>query len=260
MGQYKNTDKDWEQIGKSDPYYGVLTFEQFHSAQENPITLKDFWKSGEVYVQEILEIVHDNISKNFKPKKVLDFGCGVGRILIPLCSKAEWVTGVDVSQGMIDEAQKNCERLQISNVDFIKGDYHFAKQSEKFDFIHSFIVFQHIPVKRGTKIFKELLTSLEEDGIGVIHFTYFRRARTFNNFAYYLIKNSVFLSGIWNIVHKKSFSDPVMQMNLYDLNKIFQFLQAAGCHRICVRFTNHGEKYFGVLLIFQKKNNLISGV
>jgi hypothetical protein len=34
----------------------------------------------------------------------------------------------------------------------------------KYDFIHSYIVFQHIPVERGKRIFEKLLAHLETGG------------------------------------------------------------------------------------------------
>lgn len=260
MFHNKNTDKDWEKIGESDPYYGVLTVEKFHLVKNNDERIKDFWLSGEVYVEEIMKIVRENVFAEFKPRKILDFGCGVGRVLIPLSKIGERCTGVDVSQAMLNEARSNCAYFGVDNVDFIKSGDELNEIESKYDFIHSFIVFQHIPVKRGENILKKLLTHLEENGIGVIHLTYHRSATVLSNKIYSMIKDSEALSGLWNLIHGQPYGKPVLQMNSYNLNKIFRYLQEANCHNLNVRFTNHGDKYLGVILIFQKQKLLINGV
>ena len=49
---------------------------------------------------------------------VLDIGCGIGRIERALAPRVARVTGIDVSPGMIAEAQRRC--LGLSNIDFIE--------------------------------------------------------------------------------------------------------------------------------------------
>ncbi len=81
--------------------------------------------------------------------RALDFGCGVGRLVIPLSKIAESVTGVDVSESMLNEAISNCDNQNVNNANFIKADDNLSMLSGKYDFIHSYIVFQHIPTKRA---------------------------------------------------------------------------------------------------------------
>jgi SAM-dependent methyltransferase len=50
----------------------------------------------------------------------LDIGCGIGRLEIALAPRVRAMTGIDVSPGMIDEAQKRCTGL--ANVDFAVCD------------------------------------------------------------------------------------------------------------------------------------------
>ena len=51
--------------------------------------------------------------------KVLDIGCGPGRLTAMMARKAKSVTGLDVSLKMIDSARKNAEHEGLTNVDFL---------------------------------------------------------------------------------------------------------------------------------------------
>lgn len=256
----KNTDRDWQLVGESDPYYGVLTFDQYKSSRLTPEALQHFFITGEKYVDDILTIIHEKIDSEFIPKQSLDFGCGVGRILIPLSKKVEFITGVDVSDGMLKEAARNCLLQNIDNVEFIQSNGTSIGVKKNFNFIHSFIVFQHIPVKRGTRLFEELIDHIDENGVGVVHFTFYRKASAINQFFYNIIKRSRILSIAWNILRSRKISEPVFQMNMYSTNHLLRILEEKNCHNIHIRFTKHIGIYYGILLFFQKKQNTMSGV
>lgn len=51
---------------------------------------------------------------------VLDIGCGIGRLELALAPRVRAMTGIDVSPGMIEEAQKRCAGL--TNVEFAVCD------------------------------------------------------------------------------------------------------------------------------------------
>ncbi|MGF1604172.1 MAG: class I SAM-dependent methyltransferase [Thermosynechococcaceae cyanobacterium] len=246
------TDKDWEFYGKNDPFYGVVTWDKFKSSRLDDEAKRDFFKTGEEYISTTIEFIKENLSRDFHPKKALDFGCGVGRLAIPLSAVCESVTGIDVSSSMLDKGRENCQEYGITNLSFVQGDDTLSDVSGSYDFIHSYIVFQHIPQKRGEQIAKRLIDLLEEDGIGVLHFTYFRNYDRLSILKYHVYKSLPFLWKLKNLF-KGSSTGPMMQMNLYDLNQLFQLLQENDCHRSLVRFTNHGEGTGGVILYFQKR-------
>ena len=55
-----------------------------------------------------------------KDTKVLDIGCGIGRLLIALAPEVRSATGIDVSAEMVKSARRRC--AGYSNIDVIKGD------------------------------------------------------------------------------------------------------------------------------------------
>jgi 2-polyprenyl-3-methyl-5-hydroxy-6-metoxy-1,4-benzoquinol methylase len=173
--QYMNiTDKEWEKWGARDPYYGVYSTEDFRKNKITEAAKKAFFKSGQDYVQQILAKVRAYINPDFQPQAILDFGCGVGRLVIPFSRIAARVTGIDVSESMLVEARKNCLAESIQNVDLmVSKDEALSVINERtYDLVHSYIVFQHIPVHRGERIFSSMLARLKAGGCGVLHFTY----------------------------------------------------------------------------------------
>lgn len=244
------TDKDWEVYGEKDPYYGVVSRPEFTREFLSKDGKVDFFQTGEKYLEATLDVVKENFGPDFHPERTLDFGCGVGRLAIPLSYLSQSVLGVDVSASMLEEARTNCTERGITNISFVQGDDALSQMSGGFDFIHSFIVFQHIPRHRGEQIFVRLLELLSEGGIGVLHFTYAKDLSLSRLFKYRFYKMFPFFWSLRNLVKGRP-QRPMMQMNLYDLNKLFSLLQDYGCHNCVVRFSSHGTK--GVILYFQKQ-------
>ena len=92
-----NTDNEWEEWGKNNPYYGVLTHEKYRSKNLDENVKLEFFESGKKQIEHVISTCRRQIDKSFSPEMALDFGCGVGRLTIPLAKIAGHVVGVDVS-------------------------------------------------------------------------------------------------------------------------------------------------------------------
>jgi SAM-dependent methyltransferase len=253
-----NSDETWEYYGRTDPYFGVLTQDSFRRGQMTSDAKAQFLESGRRYVEWIVDTIRSDLEATFSPERGLDFGCGVGRLTIPLAKVCKNMVGVDVSESMLAEARNNALEQSVSNVTFVKGDDGLTKVTGPLDFVHSFIVFQHIPPERGEVILKQLVELLRDDGIGALHFTcsWSSKAslgRRLLTDAYRLFPP---LYGVRNLAKGRPFREPMMQMNAYDLNRLFRILQESGCHRVQVRFTEtgyFGHGFYGAVILFQKR-------
>lgn len=245
-----NTDREWEKFGKDDPYYGVVSHAKYAKGNLSEEHKADFFNSGRVYIESVLEKIRARFDPDFTIKRAIDFGCGVGRLVLPLSAVANEVTGVDVSASMLDEARKNCDANNIRNVVLVKSDDTLSQLKGKYDFIHSFIVFQHIPAARGEVIFDKLLEHLESNGVCVVHFTYAKADRVKEYVK--LVKEYVPLAAnVINVVRGRKFFAPQMQMNSYNLNRLMAAIQKANVGECYTEFTNHGGE-LGVILYFRK--------
>lgn len=54
---------------------------------------------------------------------VLDVGCGIGRLTIPVAKKVKSVTALDVADGMLDYCQNNVEKAGLTNVNIMNLDW-----------------------------------------------------------------------------------------------------------------------------------------
>ncbi|QDU87391.1 Mg-protoporphyrin IX methyl transferase [Pirellulimonas nuda] len=245
-----NSDRHWERFGAQDPYYGVLVENDYKSANLSDESRARFFQSGATYVDSAIALVRSKLDAGFRPRSALDFGCGVGRLAIPLAGLAEQVTAIDVSPAMLEEARKNCAARGVTNVSFGVSDDSLSAAPGPFDFVHSFIVFQHISAGRGAALAREILNRLSPGGVGLLHFTYgkdsFKRHVT-----RFLQTRAPFGRQLINVARGRAWSYPAMQMNDYNLNRLFRMLQEEGIEDVTSRFTNHGG-HLGVMLCFQK--------
>ncbi|HOC78667.1 MAG TPA: class I SAM-dependent methyltransferase [Methanofastidiosum sp.] len=72
------------------------------------------------------EIKHD------KSKKILDIGCGTGRHSIELAKRGYNVTGIDLSECMLEMAKQKAKEAKVK-VEFIKADARYLKFEKEFD-------------------------------------------------------------------------------------------------------------------------------
>ncbi|MDQ8202274.1 class I SAM-dependent methyltransferase [Pelagicoccus sp. SDUM812003] len=251
-----DTDAHWEKWGELDPYYAVLTNDSYRSANLTDQSKKAFFDSGESHLREVLAKCRHYLDAEFEPASAVDFGCGTGRVLIPMGREVETAVGIDVSSAMLEEARRNCQARGLGNVSLVKGDDHLSGLAGEFDFIHSFIVLQHIPKDRGMRILNRLLGHLKSGGIGAIQVTYSRlydrntrrfsrgmRARRFVRRLVARLRRAVRGAG--------SEREPPMLMTAYDLGEVFDLLCDHGISRIYSEATNHQDTR-GVFLYFQK--------
>jgi ubiquinone/menaquinone biosynthesis C-methylase UbiE len=255
-----HTDSSWKFYGRKAPYFGVIGLEEYLNDNLDQEKLDGFFSSGEAEVRELFDLIHSKIDPEFRPVSILDFGCGPGRMVIPFSKYAGEVVGMDISPEVLSMAGRNCRDRNVLNVGFLLSDDDLSRISErKFDLVHSFIVLQHLDVKRGERILKRLIDKINDNGVGVIHLTYHDNypGRNLVNFFRF---NIPFIARILRMFRKDPIKSklpnrPQMQMNNYNLNSVFASLQQAGIHEVISEFTNHHD-YWGVMLCFARNRRL----
>ncbi len=242
-----STDSAWEEWGRRDPYFGVITDPRFRRAEINESLKREFFESGQSHVHHIMATIRQYVDPQFRPRSVMDFGCGVGRLLVAFSNIAQEVTGVDISVSMLQEARLNCDEHQLRNVVLLPSDDGLSTLTGSFDLIHSCIVFQHIPVERGRAIFLELLQYLRPGGVGAIQMTYAKRSFG----PTHGVAPATMPPGAIDVPASPAGADPELQMNPYNINEILFLLQGVGIQRLHNEFTDHGGE-LGVFLFFQR--------
>ena len=243
----------WDRLAR-DPYYAVLNEDGFRLANSTYDALGRFTASGDDDVARTLDEVRRFIAADFHPRRALDFGCGVGRLTIPLARSCDEVTGVDISATMLDEARRNCETLGVRNVSLVTSAAFFSPVSADdapFDFIHSYIVFQHIPPRAGLWMADALVRRLAPGGVGALHFTYARRASSLRRVVHRLRRIVPGVNVLANLVQGRPLGEPLIPMNNYDIGALLALLHDHGCSHVHARLTDHGG-HLGAMLLFQR--------
>jgi SAM-dependent methyltransferase len=208
---------------------------------------REFFQSGESHAHGVLATIRRYVDPGFAPRTVLEFGCGVGRLLIPFAKVVDEVVGLDVSPSMLQEARRNCDEHGLRNVRLLDSDDSLSTLTESFDLIHSCIVFQHIPAERGRAIFSKLLQHLRPGGVGAIQLTYSKtRFASTHGIAPAPLAATPAGASTQSI---PAGADPEIQMNPYNLNEILFLMQCLGVQQFHVEFSDHGGE-LGVFLFF----------
>lgn len=248
-----NSDRTFEKMGKKIPYY-VINAPQYRQKTLGKEDRKVFFQSGEKHVENILSVINSRFGGLSQKNSVLDFGCGVGRVTIPFARRFEKVVGVDIAPSMLEEAQKNCYSQNVHNVDFVISDDNLSRINNSFDLVHSYIVLQHIPLRRGIKLFERLVEVVKPGGVGVLHINFARKTSLLRKTVNLFRKNFTPFHYLVNILQSQPWDEPFLQMNNYNLNQIMDVLFSHDIRNVVVEITQHGS-HLGAILFFKNSPN-----
>ncbi|MBX3745273.1 MAG: class I SAM-dependent methyltransferase [Verrucomicrobiae bacterium] len=132
----------WETLGAEDPLWAVVSHPSKRGGGWN---VADFLATGRSDIDRLRSILARHPGTPDRFRHVLDFGCGVGRLTQAWRPHADSVTGVDISEPMIRQA----ERLAAGHpgIQFlvnVRPDL-AALPDGHFDLCFSYICLQHMP-------------------------------------------------------------------------------------------------------------------
>lgn len=241
--------EDWEELARREPYFAVLTNEGFLGASGNSIATAAFFETGEADIASLLSAIASLLGGAPSLSSVLDFGCGVGRLTLPLARRAAHVVGCDVAPTMLTHARKNAEREGLNNIRFILSDELPELCDRQFDFVCSLLVFQHIPPAIGYGIIRMLLKLLAPGGVAALHVTFERPGGRVRRLARIIRGRSRLVHRLVDVVRHDSRHLPYMQMNDYDERVVLRDIEAADARTIGRFPTLHGDTAGAVLIV-----------
>lgn len=239
----------WEDFGVNDAYYSVLTFEKYRKANLNEAAMADFFLSGREHVASVLDVFERHFHLENAPGRAIDYGCGVGRVLLPLAERCGSVVGVDISHAMLSEARSNADRLGLENFELQNADGFLQADDERYDLVHSYIVLQHIDPATGYELIRIMIERLNPGGVGMFHVSYFDPSPRLRKLRVRVLRDLPVLNGVVRAI--RGSSGPLMPMYEYDLEKVFRILQGNSCGEVLVRFSDHGM--LGAMIFFRKQ-------
>ena len=159
--ELKELQKHWNQFGKQDPLWAILTQQD---KKGNKWTPEEFFESGRQEIAGVMEYVQ-KLGLLRQRGRALDFGCGVGRLTQALASYFDEVVGVDIAPSMVRLA-KQYNRLcagcayRVNDQDNLR-----LFPDQEFHFIYSNIVLQHMKPEYAKSYIKKFLRVLKPEGV-----------------------------------------------------------------------------------------------
>ncbi|MGW5054849.1 class I SAM-dependent methyltransferase [Actinokineospora sp. NPDC004072] len=159
--------RDWTTLGDEDPLWAVSVAD---GKRGNRWDVEDFLRTGRVDVAAARHWLAE-LGLAAAWERVLDFGCGAGRLSQALAEHADEVVGVDVSAPMLRTAERidrsggRC-RFVLNEV----PDLHVFP-SASFDLVYSELVLQHLPARVITGYVAEFVRVLKPGATAVFQCT-----------------------------------------------------------------------------------------
>jgi SAM-dependent methyltransferase len=248
---FRNTDEDWKSIAEENPYWGVLSVDEFLGKTLSSEHKNKFYESGRIFVDNLIAFIRSSFKEEVHFDKILDFGCGVGRLCLPFAQHCNRVVGIDVAPRMLQICNEEATANGIANLSLFDSLQEVIDKGLQFSLVNSYIVIQHIPPPRGVEEISKLLSVIEPGGYCSLQFTYAKESKFISNdlchSKYYRKEGST----ITDLTLFKDNSTPQVTMFDYDLNMIFSMIQEfAGTPIQCLPTNDDG--HLGLHLLFRK--------
>ena len=221
------SDHDWETLGSREPYFAVLTDPRFLTQNLTPESLAAFYASGETDIERFLAMIGELHGEPPILRKTLEFGCGVGRLCLPLARRGLEVIGVDVAPSMLELARSAAEAEGLRNAAFLELSSLSALAAGTFDLVYSYIVFQHIEPDEGERYLGTLLRLAAPGGTVLLHFTLHRPGSWFRRLLRKLRSRSRTMHRFVGALRGER-DLPYMQMNEYSLPRLVNVFREGG--------------------------------
>lgn len=217
---FSRISNQWNKLGELDPYWSVLTKDQFRITNFNS-NREDFFGSGKYPVDVFLASLR-RLNINIKNlKSCLDFGCGVGRVLLYLSPHFNKVYGYDISKSHLVIAKKYFDFKKISNAELFHIENMRFMNFPKVDAIFSIITLQHNPPPVIKIILMRILNALLPSGVAFIQIPTYQNGYIFEIERYLNSETSLDL-----------------EMHFFPQNEIFKIIDESNC--ICLEVREDG--------------------
>lgn len=190
-----------------------------------------FFAYGHSQIQALTDTLREQFGFEVDGRTVLDYGCGVGRVVIPLAPRCEHIYGVDIKGDMLRAAERYAAEENVTNAEWLLVD-RLPELYGRYDLVLSHWVFQHIPSREGEIVFRDLVRGLRPGGAGALHVT---------------VRPRLELSDLAN-----GFDFWYQLMNSYSLGRLGRLLADEGVDEWHVRWLGGTGNYPSATIFFRK--------
>jgi 2-polyprenyl-3-methyl-5-hydroxy-6-metoxy-1,4-benzoquinol methylase len=219
MTQFAGPDPRFEAFAAREPYFAVLTHPKFLRANLTPEHEREFFASGESVVSWMLGVIDAGLSPQFAPMSVLEYGCGPGRLALPLARRPGSVTAVDRSPVMLDLARREAGRHGLGHIVFQAPSELFAAP-RTFDLVVCYQVLQRLPSHEAKTLLDRLLGMVGPGGVGVFQWPYRTADSSLVGASRWLREHLPGANILANVARGKPAAEPFIPTHTYDLEEM----------------------------------------
>lgn len=157
--------QEWEDLAQRDPLWAILSYRRHKFGRWDP---EEFLATGTRQVGSLLERCRA-LGCPQRQERVLDFGCGVGRLAPALSEVFDAYVGMDISERMVARALAlHPSRPGCTFV--VESDERLSRWADRsFDLVYSLHVLQHLDSASSILAYlASLLRVLRDGGLWVV--------------------------------------------------------------------------------------------
>lgn len=226
MGELESLRRTWDSVGQSNPVFAIQGTPE-NWLRKDPDD--EFFRTGREEIATERSHI-ESLGIELPHGRVLDFGCGLGRLTQALAERFDEAVGVDIAASMIEGARAANQRGSHCQFVLNERDDLTIFGNGSFDYVLCIAVFEHIPQPLAERYMRELIRVLKPGGIGSFRAMEYSR----NPVKRFLMKHAqVQIDALhWRLRHR---TGPHWEYHGRDLDEIVGVLKSAGAEVIDVR-------------------------
>src|SRR5262245_37887078 len=162
----------------------------------------------------MLGVIDAGLAPQFAPMSTLEFGCGVGRLALPLARRPGSVVAVDQSPAMLDVARAEAARRGLGHIVFQRPEELFAAP-RTFDLVVCYHVLQRLPRTEGLELLRRLIAAVGADGMTVVQWCCRSRASLAVQASRWMRERVPGVNGVANQLRGKPAGEPFIPTHVY---------------------------------------------
>ena len=207
----------WTEMGERDAHFSVLTSPDFRS-DVLAESINFFHSTGHRDVRQAFGMLRRNGMGDTGDKVCVEYGCGVGRLTIPLAAAFRNVIGYDISAAHLAHAAARLRETGLGNVRLIECAGDMLQPLVACDLFYSLIVLQHNPPPVIRALIDNALQALNPGG-----YAYFQVPTYIAGYSFDLER------------YLADGQDPKMEMHCLPQSEIFSLVAQRNCEIMEVR-------------------------